>query len=54
MDYVSGLSGVRKVTHSADTIRALQQIKSASSRLIAGSAAVLVVISVLLLSLIHI
>ena len=44
MDYVSGLSGVRKVTHSADTIRALQQIKSTSSRLIAGSAAVLVVV----------
>ena len=28
VDYVSGLSGVRKVTHSAHTIRALQQIKS--------------------------
>ena len=49
VDYVSGLSGIRKVTHSADTIRALQQIKSTSSRLIAGSAAVLVVISVLLI-----
>lgn len=47
--YAGGLAGVRKVTHSSDTVRALQQIKVTSSRLIAGSAAVLVLISVLLI-----
>lgn len=49
VEYVKNLDGVRKVTHSADTVRALLQIKTVLSRLIAGSAAILLLISVLLI-----
>lgn len=49
VNFAGGLEGVRKVTHSADTVRALQQIKATSSRLIIGSAVILVLISVLLI-----
>ena len=49
MEYVKSLEGVRKVTHSADTVRALLRIKTVISRLIAGSAAILLLISSLLI-----
>lgn len=49
VEYVKSLEGVRKVTHSADTVRALLRIKTVISRLIAGSAAILLLISILLI-----
>ena len=49
VEYVKSLEGVRKVTHSADTVRALLRIKTVISRLIAGSAAILLLISSLLI-----
>lgn len=49
VEYVLGLDGVRTVTHSADTVRALLRIKNVVSRVAVGSAAILVLISVLLI-----
>ena len=49
VEYVKSLEGVRKVTHSADTGRALLRINPDISRLIAGSAAILLLISILLI-----
>ena len=47
--FAQGLSGVRRVTHSADTIQALLKLRAVFSRLIAGSAFVMVFISTLLI-----
>lgn len=49
VDYVSGLDGVRKVTHSADTAHALLRVKSVASRLAQASVGVLLLISILLI-----
>lgn len=49
VEYVKGLEGVRKVTHSADTVRALLHMKAVVSRLIVGSVGILLFISVLLI-----
>lgn len=48
-DYVEGLEGVRKVTHSADTAQALLQVKSVATRLARASVGVLLLISILLI-----
>jgi len=47
--YASSLEGVRKVTHSADTVRALVKMKDVISRVAMGSAGLLVLLSVLLI-----
>ena len=47
--YVSGLEGVRKAAHSADTVRALLRIRAVILRVAAGGMAVLLLISVLLI-----
>lgn len=49
VEYVKGLEGVRTVTHSADTVQALLKIKTVVSKVAAGSAGILVLISVLLI-----
>lgn len=49
VQYAMGLEGVRTVTHSADTVRALMKIKDVVSRVAVGSAGILVLISVLLI-----
>lgn len=49
VEYVESVEGVRKVTHSADTVRALMRMKSVVSRLIAASVGLLLIISVLLI-----
>lgn len=49
VDYISGIDGVRKVTHSADTVRALLQIRTVVFRVVVGSMAILLLISVLLI-----
>lgn len=49
VEYVRGIDGVRKVKHSADTVRALLRMKEVISRLIAGSVGILLLISVLLI-----
>ena len=49
MEYAEGLEGVRKTTHSADTVMALLRLRQGAARLITGSAVLLVLISVLLI-----
>lgn len=49
VDYAEGLPGVRKVVHSADTVRALLQVKAAASRLARASVGILLLISILLI-----
>lgn len=49
MEYVQSIEGVRKTTHSADTVMALLKLRQGAARLIAGSAVLLVLISVLLI-----
>lgn len=49
VEYVQSLEGVRKTTHSADTVMALMRLRQGAARLIAGSAVLLVLISVLLI-----
>ena len=48
-EYAEGLEGVRKTTHSADTVMALLRLRQGAARLITGSAVLLVLISVLLI-----
>ena len=49
VEYVQSIEGVRKTTHSADTVMALLKLRQGAARLIAGSAVLLVLISVLLI-----
>lgn len=49
LPYVRGLEGVRKVLSSADTVKAVLKIKNAMSTVALGSAAVIIIISVLLI-----
>ena len=49
MESVQSIEGVRKTTHSADTVMALLKLRQGAARLIAGSAVLLVLISVLLI-----
>lgn len=49
LPYVQGLEGVRRAVSSADTVKAMIKIKKAMSSVTYGSAAVMLVISVLLI-----
>ncbi len=49
LPYVQGLEGVRRAVSSADTVRAVIKIKNAMSSITYGSAAVMFIISVLLI-----
>lgn len=49
LPYVRSLDGVRKVLSSADTVKAVIKIKNAMSTVTYGSAAVIIIISVLLI-----
>ena len=49
IDRIGSQEGLRKTTHSADTVMALLKLRQGAARLIAGSAVLLVLISVLLI-----